>query len=346
MFQKIVTKFDENKIKDMYNELMFKFESATDERDQFEIYRELLGLKTATNIERGKIKALKPQGFSEYIKQKSEELTNYFIEFDDLTFELCKYWVGNLRALMHDYYVGNLKYQSLTKSELFDSVNNFFISLTFLDKSINNLFCDFLNSSNMEIVESILKERAEAVYFLSLQEVLVKIKYNRSLSDRVRLTIIHELGHVYTINKLYKKNISSKEREKSILTESIPSYFELEGSNFISHNSNNRRVSELLNQYLESGVLNLADYYASGNEKTYENYENYLGIIASMYGDIIALQLREKKRENPIEFQKDFAFLSENIYSDNPFNTLKAIGIDSNTMIKTAKKAKQLILSK
>lgn len=347
MFIKKITDFDDDKILSMYQSLAFKLENAVKTQDKCRIYSEILGLAYVSKKSFEGMKKIKPSYYDEYMMERRKEITNYFLSLNDLTRELCYYWAKNLRSLINCY-LPNGRYQRFDKESFFSQLKCFFDVYFPLEGEEDNLFKGVLNKSSIKICQSPFGSVSEIVYLDDLQEALMRIIYNGQLNEHVLSEVVHELGHYYIKNIFYKCG-QDKLREKSILTEVIPNYFEFEVNSFCNQYDDIQKISKLIGQYRETRVLDLWNYFSFNsiyNDHSCLGYARHLNIIASMYGDIISLILSERKKSDIFKFQEDFEYLCANVFTGDPFEVLKQIGVRDKTLVETAKNAKQLILSK
>lgn len=345
---KNIVSFNESEIESMYQNLISKLEGATTIQDKCRIYSQIKGLRYASKNPSIVIKGLKPGYYDEYLKKREKEIVDYFIGLDDLTYELCYYWTMNLQLLLEDYSKGE-KTQKFDKASFLSDLERFFDTNFQLDKKPHNLLQNAMANGDLQISQSPFRSSSAIFYFQDLQKALMKIVYSGPLNEHVLIAAIHELGHYYVENIFNRKQNQEERVEKSILTEAIPNYFEFEANAFYNQIDSRKMISKLLEQYRETKVIDLRNYYSSCiayDSPFYIEYNMYLDIISSMYGDIISLILSEIKKEDISRFQEAFNILSSNIYSKDPFAILKQIGITTDTLVETAKNARHLILSR
>lgn len=326
--------FDYNKIKKIYADLLILFYKAPNETEKNELYRELLGLSEVAGISKKNINSLKPCTFESYLKEKNNSIYNYFKNIEPLTIELCHYWNTFLRDMLRRINYYNDKKNSSSNIKII--LDNFFMELNQKGIFINDLYNSVIADGRIKVSKTIFKEQAEIFYLEKIKQFLIKIQYNKNLSNRVVSMIVHEMGHAFIASNTFNLN-STSITEKNIMTEAFPSFLEISFFDYFISNRD-KKISMLINKYRDGGSIELENYYdkkANGIEND-ANYHYYYDSILAIYGDIIALALKEKYKGKELIKLNNFAF--------SPILYLQDIGLSEEALIDTAKNAKELIL--
>lgn len=332
-------KINENLIKD-FNLLNDIYNDTHDENKRVDIYRQMLGLcylgkkQLSRNMKKIRVPINYRKIRSEEHSEEEKKIYNYFLNINDLTYELSYYLRDSVAYLKSTKFSGILN-KPITlgeyKSEILSFIeNNMPEDLDLVKKIIAN--------GQIILNMGFLTEAAYISYLEDLNKFYIHITYLNGLKLKDVRNTIHEIGHASTF-----MNTGKYKGKDFLLTEAISDTYE-----FLYLNSkidmNKAKMEAEYGYMLKRMGIGRLYAFLSSEITDFNSYSPYLDNIKYLYGLIIALTITlnfDKK-----ETEEILTILKNNYSSMEGFKLLDSVGIKDSDLIDTSKNLKKLILSR